>query len=213
MIIKSILYISSILFFSYIETNFPTIYSVDSAPVIHNLVTSCVSNYIFYNDPQYIMNIYEQPQEKQSPLILYFPIFSCAYGLHHLYSVIQKKKSFEHIIHGISFFSIGPLFMYYENFHWIYPGLLMETSSVFLAFIHKPYGWIKYCFALTFIFYRNIFFPYFTYLVYKNNMTIFDEPGHYHLKGCFIFFISINCLNFYWGYKIINKFIRIIKND
>jgi len=213
MITKSILYILSILFFSYIELNIPTIYSIDSVPLIHHVVASSISNYMLYNNSQYIINIFEEPQESQSPVVLYFPIFSCAYGLYDLYYVIWRKKSIDYILHGVFLFTTGLLFMYYENFHWIYPALLMETSSIFLLFIHKPLNWIKYCFASTFILYRNILFPYISYLFIRKNYILLVEPHRFQEKGMVFFICSINCLNFYWGYRIVKKLIRHIKNE
>ena len=213
MFTKSILYVLSILFFSYIETTVPIIYSVESVPLIHHVITSSISNYMLYNNSQYILNIFEQPQETQSPLVLYFPVFSCAYGLYDLYNVIRNKKSLDFILPGVLFSTLGLIFMYYENFHWIYSGLLMETSSVFLLFIRKPSNTIRYCFAISFFFYRNIVFPYISFLFLKKNYMLLIEPEHFQEKGLMVFLYFINSLNFYWGYKIANKLIRHIKNE
>ena len=72
--------------------------------------------------------------------------------------------------------------MHNENFHWLYPGLLMETSSVFLNLTVLPYDFIKYFFLVTFLFYRNIVFPYISIIFIKDKYVLFLEPKHYNEK-------------------------------
>ena len=79
-----------------------------------------------------MLNIFNTPKEELSPLLAYFPIFSCAFGLYDLYDGIFKQKKIDFILHGVIYSASGMLIMYSENFHWLYPALLMETSSIFL---------------------------------------------------------------------------------
>ena len=45
---KNLIYILSILFFSYLETNIPHIYSIETVPLIHHIVTASVTNYMLF---------------------------------------------------------------------------------------------------------------------------------------------------------------------
>ena len=213
MLCKTFIYTLSILFFSFIQTYKPKVYSIETVPLIHHLVTSSVSNYMLYNNATFMLNIFDYPQDNLEQMVLYFPVFSCAYGLYDLYSGIYLNKKIDLLLHGVFFSITGLLFMYYENFHWLYPGLLMETSSIFLLFNHLPYDIIKYSFALTFLLYRNIIFPYISIIFIKNKYLLILEPLHYQEKGTLFFILCINFLNFFWGYKIMKKLIRHIKND
>ena len=97
MYLKIPLYLLSLVFFSYLETNVPRIYSVQTVPIIHHVITSSVSNYLLYNDTERMLNMFNTPSEEISPFLSYFPIFSCAFGLYDLYNAIfiQKRKTFE----------------------------------------------------------------------------------------------------------------------
>ena len=213
MLYKTFIYTLSILFFSFIEIYKPKVYSIETVPFIHHVVTSSVSNYMLYNNATFMLNIFDYPQDNLEPIVLYFPIFSCAYGLYDLYCGIYLNKKIDFLLHGIFFSITGLLFMYYENFHWLYPGMLIETSSIFLLFNHLPYDIIKYSFALSFLLYRNIIFPYISIIFIKNKYLLILEPFHYQEKGILFFILCINFLNFFWGYKIMKKLIRHIKND
>lgn len=213
MYLKIPLYFLSLVFFSYLEINIPRIYSVQTVPIIHHVITSSVSNYLLYNDTDLMLNMFNTPKEEISPLLSYFPIFSCAFGLYDLYNAIFIQKKMDFILHGVLFYTVGVIFMHNENFHWLYPGLLMETSSVFLNLTVLPYDFIKYSFAATFLFYRNIVFPYISIIFIKDKYVLFIEPKHYNEKIILFSLFCINYLNFFWGYKIVKKLIRHIKNE
>jgi hypothetical protein len=210
---KNLIYILSILFFSYLETNIPQIYSIETVPLIHHIVTTSITNYMLFNNTDFMLNVFDYKQEEIHPVIAYFPIFSCAYGLYDLYSVIYYSRKIDFMLHGIFFSTAGLLFMHYENFHWLYPGLLMETSSVFLLLNKLPHNVIKMFFVLTFIFYRNLLFPYISIIFMKNKYYVLLESEHYQEKGILFFMFCMNILNYYWGYKIVKKVIRHIKNE
>ena len=213
MFLKTFIYTLSILLFSFIETYKPKIYSIQTVPLLHHVVTSSVSNYMLYNNSNFIVNIFDYKQEDLEPMVLYFPIFTCAYGLYDLYGGIYLNKRLDFLLHGIFFSMTGLIFMYYENFHWLYPGMLLETSSLILLFNHLPYNIIKYSFATSFLIYRNIIFPYISIIFIKNKYILLFEPYHYQEKGLLFFLMCFNCLNFFWGYKIMKKLIRHIKNE
>jgi len=207
------LYLLSLVFFSYVEIKIPRIYSVQTVPIVHHAITSTVSNYLLYNNSEFMLNIFDTPQEEVHPALSYFPIFSCAFGLYDLYNGIYIQKKIDFILHGILFSATGFIFMYNENFHWFYPALLMETSSIFLNLTVFPYDAIKYAFMVTFIFYRNIVFPYISIIFIKNKYVIIFEHEHYNDKIVLFSILCINFLNFFWGYKIVKKAIRHIKNE
>ena len=119
----------------------------------------------------------------------------------------------DYILHGVLFSTVGLIFMHNENFHWLYPGLLLETSSIFLNLTVLPYDFIKYSFAATFLFYRNIVFPYLSIIFVKDKYVFIFEPEHYNDKIILFSLFCINYLNFFWGYKLVKKIIRHIKND
>jgi len=160
-----------------------------------------------------MLNIFNTPKEEIHPVLSYFPIFSCAFGLYDLYNGIYILKKIDFILHGILFSATGFIFMYNENFHWFYPALLMETSSIFLNLTVFPFDIFKMCFLVTFIFYRNIVFPYISFLFIKNKYVIIFQPEHFQEKGIIVGILCINLLNFFWGYKIVKKAIRHIKNE
>ena len=72
---KILIYILSILFFSYLETNIPQIYSIETVPLIHHIVTASVTNYMLFNNTDFMLNVFDYKQEEIHPVIAYFPIF------------------------------------------------------------------------------------------------------------------------------------------
>ena len=198
MYFKIPLYLLSLAFFSYVEINAPRIYSVQTVPIVHHVITSSVSNYLLYNNTELMLNMFNTPKEELSPTLSYFPIFSCAFGLYDLYNAIFIQKKMDFILHGVLFSTVGMIFMHNEKFHWLYPGLLMETSSIFLNLTVLPYDIIKYAFLVTFIFYRNIVFPYISIIFIKDKYFLIFEQEHYNEKIVLFSIFCINFLNFFW---------------
>lgn len=173
----------------------------------HHIIVSLVANYFFFTHPEKVINIYQYKTDDISEFYLYIPIITCSYGFYELMSASFLKKKFEFMFHGMLMVTMSVFVLEYEIFHWVYPGLLMETSSIFLNLLHLKNKIYKYLFALTFILYRNILFPYICLCFYYKNFGKFISlnPDHNLEKGVGLLISVVNILNFFWGYKIIKK--------
>ena len=210
MFLKFCVFLGSFLSMSYVEY-----YSshLDWKPVslIHHLIVASTSNYLLYSDPQKIFHMTEYNSTDFSPIYNYIPIISCAYGYFDLYHAISDKKSFDFVFHGIFFVGTTSWAQYNNVTHWLYPGLLIETSSIFLTTIHK-HPLIKYMFCASFILYRNILLPYISAYWFYHNSNLY-EPIMNNEKMVASFLIMINSLNFFWGYKVIRKLMKHLKQE
>ena len=209
MLLKLCMFLGSFLSMSYLEY-----YSsnLDWKPValVHHVIVASTSNYLLYSDPQKIFHMTEFNSTDFSPIYNYIPIISCAYGYFDLYhSICENKNDF--IFHGIFFIGTTSWGLYNNVIHWVYPGLLIETSSIFLTIIHK-HPLIKFLFCGTFITYRNILFPYISGYWFYHNPNLY-EPVMNNEKTVAVFLIVLNLLNFFWGYKIIRKLMKHLKQE
>tara|TARA_B110000967_G_scaffold209592_1_gene266510 strand:- start:1892 stop:2548 length:657 start_codon:yes stop_codon:yes gene_type:complete len=193
-----------------IEYYKPYIYKkIPSVPIIHHIIVCIIINNMLINDTFDLCMITTITQSELKPMYVYTSLLSCTYGYFDLYITIKKNESKDLLLHGL-FFSIGSTFVLYNNIvHWLLPFLLFETSSLFLNLL-CIHDYVKYLFFIAFIFYRNILYPIlFSYWVYHNEKLFMYEYNHE--KVYFIFNILFGILNFYWGYKLIKKAIKTIK--
>ena len=186
---------------------------LDWKPVslFHHMITASAANYLLYNEPEKIYNIMDYNVNDYSILYKYIPLISCAYGYFDLYHAIIDKKTKDFIFHGIFFISTTTWMMYHNLLHIAYPGLLLETSSIFLTTINF-HPVIKFPFCVSFLFYRNLLLPYITvkWLLTMENLY---TPEINNEKIIMTFTMMINILNFYWGNKIIKKLKKHLHTD
>lgn len=191
-----------------IEYKIPYIYSLQTVPIIHAIITSTASNYVFFKNPMMILEIYKYNESDFDKILLYVPFLTFNYSLFDLYyGIISNNKSF--IIHGTVLILGSIFFILNGNLHYTYPALLLETSTIFLNMLSLPYPIIKILFGITFLIYRNLFFPIFSTLYIYNNFKTICFIYEYQEKCITFFLFSVNALNFYWGEKIVRK----IKNQ
>lgn len=179
--------------------------------LFHHIITASAANYLLYNEPDKIYNIMSYNISDYSLLYQYIPLISCAYGYFDLYHAIIDKKTNDFLFHGIFFVGTTSWMMYNNTLHMVYPGLLLETSSIFLTTINL-HPFIKYPFSFSFLFYRNILFPYITIRWLSTMENLYTSEIN-NEKIAMTFVIMINVLNFYWGKKIIKKIQRHLHNE
>ena len=199
-----------------IERYIPFIFrKISTVNILHHLITTISAHYFLFKYPGILFHVYDYKQEDISPYFLYVPIITCSFAFYELYGNAFLKKNIDYLIHGIMMVFVSILFLNYENFHWTYPALLMETSSIFLNLMQLDNKIYKYLFGVTFVFYRNLLFPYISFVFYNENFLkiISYYPYYPHEKGTGCLLLVTNTLNFYWGYKIIEKFLKTIKNE
>lgn len=210
MFLKLCVFLGSFLSMSYLEYHSSHL-NWKPVSLVHHTITASTSNYLLYSEPDKIFRMTEYNSTDFSPIYNYIPIISCAYGYFDLYHEIHDKKSIDFVFHGIFFIGTTSWGLYNNVIHWLYTGLLIETSSIFLTIIYQ-HSIIKYFFCTSFIIYRNLLFPYISgYWVYHNSNLY--ESGMNNEKVVALFMIIINALNFFWGYKVIHKLMKHLKEE
>ena len=201
---------------SLIERYIPVIYkNIPTVNILHHIITTVSAHYFWYKHPDVLFRFYQYNQEDIPSAFLYVPLVTCTFAFYEIYRNAFLKQSFDFMLHGIMMASVSVLFLNYENFHWAYPGLLMETSSIFLNLMNLNNEIYKYLFGITFICYRNLLFPYLSLVFYNENFLkiVSYSPYYPFEKGIGILLIIVNSLNFYWGHKIVKKYFKTIKNE
>ncbi len=210
MYLKACVFVGSFLSMTYLEY-----YSshLDWKPVsfVHHIIVSSASNYLLYNEPEKMFHITEYNSSDLLPLYNYVPMISCAYGYFDLYHAIKDKQSFDFVFHGFFFIGATSWGLYNNVLHWVYPGLLLETSSIFLSTI-RTHPIVKYFFGASFLVYRNMIFPYICGYWFYHNANLY-EPVMNNEKVLALFMVMINILNFFWGYKVIKKISKHLKGE
>ena len=121
----------------------------------------------------------------------------------------MKSKIF--IFHGIMMLFSILISIYFGMNHYLTAALILEVSTIFYNFLSFNNIISNLLFGFTFLFYRNVVF----FLMCVNYLI------HYYKNRLYLKFIhnfivfsvvSFNCLNFYWGKKLIRKMLKINKN-
>lgn len=169
--------------------------------VINSILTSSISNYLLIVDYNKYIEICDCKEEEVGELYLYPIEFIKAYILFDIYYSIYPLKK-DMLIHGFLIFIGIYLLEYFNMRHCAVPGLLLETSTLYLNYM-KESEIMSLLFLFTFIIYRIIIFPLLSinYLINKYEMIISLEINKY--KILFIIISSFNILNMYWFIKIL----------
>jgi hypothetical protein len=179
--------------------------------LIHHVITASTANYLLFTEPDKMYSVTNYNASDYYPIYRYLPLISCAYGYFDLYYAIIKKQGPDFLFHGVFFIGTTSWALYNNAIHFMYPGLLLETSSIFLTLM-PSYPFMKYPFCASFLLYRNILVPYLTYNWFYTMKKLY-EPNMNEEKMIILFALTINSLNLYWGYKIINKLKRHLHDE
>jgi hypothetical protein len=115
------------------------------------------------------------------------------------------------IFHGTMMFFCLSFCIFYGLNHYLTTALILEVSTIFYNFISYNNFICNLLFGLSFLFYRNIVF----FLICINYIIFYYKNSLYNNLTDNVIIasvISFNCLNFYWGKKLIRKMLKINKN-
>lgn len=180
------------------------LYNIDTVPFINSLLNGVSTNYLFITNPDIILNINNYTEKDIPESFYYISLYTLSYSVVDLYNGFVLNN-FAYILHGVVVTSASIVFIINGNLHITFPAMFISTSSIFLNLIHDPNPIYKVFFVISFVFYRDIMFPIITY----NYIQTADSS----IAETVIIFLSliVNMLNFYWTFKIINKFGKYIK--
>jgi hypothetical protein len=213
MLSQIIIFATSAWCFSWLYTHYPTFKTVKTVPLLHAVVSSVAANYILYYEPYAMTHSYKYTDDMIPPFLQFIPVFSLAYGIYDLYDGIQRKD-LGFILHGSLFMIGSSITVCSGNLRYSFPGILTETSTIFLQFIHFPSLVNNLLFASTFFLYRNILFPYISFEYFREQYDILIMPNaHYVEKTVGIVVLGINALNFFWARKIYYRICRMMEKD
>ena len=196
-----------------IERYIPFIFrKISTVNILHHLITTISAHYFLFKYPGILFHVYNYKQEDISPYFLYVPIITCTFAFYELYGNAFLRRNIDYIIHGMMMVFVSILFLNYENFHWTYPALLMETSSIFLNLMQLENKIYKYLFGVTFIFYRNLLFPYISFVFYDENFLkiVSYSPYYPHEKRNRMFIACYKYIKFLLG---IQNYQKIFENN
>ena len=194
----------------FLEVKMPKFKNIQLTSLVHSTIVGCSTNYLLITDYDRFTNIFKYDLEETNYLYYYIPYYSL------LYSFIDINESFKmqsniFIFHGIMMLFSISISIYFGKNHYLTTALILEVSTIFYNFLSFNNIILNLLFGLTFLFYRNVVF--FSICV---NYLIHYYENRLYLKFIhnFIVFslVSFNCLNFYWGKKLVRKMLKINKN-
>lgn len=201
-----------------LEVIYPYIYvtnnpkdKIQTNPWIHSIISSYFANHLMWNHPSIFFHLYNYNENDLTALesgYMYASLYSMAFGFYDFYNGFFKYSGWDYRIHGTIFLLVSLFLLFYPYKHYIYSGLMMETSSIFLNLIHIPHNnaslreKIRMCFFIVFLIYRwGIFSPLAYNFIYDNQEYIKEGLPEYFIMTLLI--LSISCLNIYWGTRLI----------
>ncbi len=213
MLSQIIIFAASAWMFTWLNTHYPTVNTVNTVTLLHAVVTATATNYMLYSDPYAMTHAYKYTDDMIPPFLQFIPIFSSAYGIYDLYEgIVRKDTGF--ILHGLLFIIGSGSTVCSGHLRYSFPALLTETSTIFLQFIHFPSLVNNMLFASTFFLYRNILLPYISFEYFRDQYDLLIMPNaHYVDKTVGIVVLGINALNFFWARKIYYRICRMMEKD
>lgn len=194
----------------FLEIKLPKYKNIHLTSLVHSTIVGGTTNYLLITDFNRFTNIFRYKLEETNSLYYYIPYYSLIYSFIDINESLKLNSNI-FIFHGLMmFFSISFCIFFGLN-HYLTTALILEVSTIFYNFLSFNTLVANILFGLSFLFYRNVVF----FLMCINYLIFYYQNKLYlNVNDNFIVasIISFNCLNFYWGKKLIKKIVKINKN-